>query len=158
MNDPLLPHHRDQLEHESGISPEVIAESGARSVTESAELRTLGFAEYQRMVPGILFPYKTLGGLTRYRYRPDNPRLNDRGKPVKYEAPAGVPLSLYVPPKLLPLMANPKVDMDLTEGERRAWPVIRTGESPSACPASGASAAPIPSAARPHSLIGSRSR
>jgi hypothetical protein len=116
----LLPHHRDQLERESGISPEVLAESGVRSVAESAELRTLGFAEYQRMVPGILFPYKTLGGLTRYRYRPDNPRLNDRGKPVKYEAPAGVPLSLYVPPKLLPLMANPKVDMDITEGEKKS--------------------------------------
>lgn len=116
----LLPHHVAQLALESGITPEVIAESGAYSITRPDELLELGFKDYQATnVPGILFPYDTFGCETRARYRPDTPRLAADGKPIKYEQPADEPMALYVPPSVREVLPDPAVDLLLVEGEKK---------------------------------------
>ena len=83
MSPTLRPKHRDQLEVGSGIAPEVSAERGTTTVTTVATLRALQFADYQRRVPGILFPVHTTDGqVLQIVYRPDTPRLVG-GTPLK---------------------------------------------------------------------------
>ena len=54
--DPLSRAHRYQLEVESGIPPEFIAERGYLTVTTKADLRRRGFGDRQLNVPALLMP------------------------------------------------------------------------------------------------------
>ena len=85
----------------SAIGDEVIRERGYRTVTDAAELRTLGFSVAQERAPGLLLPLHTTDGQTPVHiYRPDNPRVIEdkrhrerdgayRQKVIKYEMPMG---------------------------------------------------------------------
>ena len=117
--DRLLPHHRHALEVESGVLPAVLESNGVYSATTAAELVALGFRSYQALAPAIVFPFK-VGAATRYRIRPDHPRLNDRGKLVKYEQPTGTPLALYIPARTCGVLGDPSVLLLFTEGEKKA--------------------------------------
>jgi hypothetical protein len=82
----LLNHHFDQLCIGSGISVDIIQARGYRSVLEKKELVALGFSRAQQQVPGTLIPlHGPDGSSARYQYKPDNPRTNSKGKPIKYE-------------------------------------------------------------------------
>jgi hypothetical protein len=121
LNDPLSPEHRRALEEGSGIAPELIAARGYRTVIDRQELKRLRFARVQQRVPGILIPlHAPDGSPAGYQYRPDNPRPNRRGKPVKYETPAGASLSLDVPPRCRADIGNPSVPLWFTEGAKKA--------------------------------------
>src|SRR5215204_6981353 len=50
----LAPHHRAMLEQGSGISPEKIRDRGYFTVTDTEDLRELGFAYYQLIFRGAL--------------------------------------------------------------------------------------------------------
>jgi hypothetical protein len=120
MVDKLLPQHIRLIE-ESGIEKGVAQARGYRSVTAKAELVALGFGRNQCRVPALLIPiYDTRGDLVTYQLRPDNPRINDRGKPVKYETPRGTSMVIDVPPPIRHLIANPNVPLIITEGVRKA--------------------------------------
>ena len=76
--------HLDQLQG-SGISGEVITERGYRSVTNKAELVSLGFNSNQQRVPGILIPLWGVDGKpVGYQFKPDTPRQDSKGRPIKY--------------------------------------------------------------------------
>src|SRR2546427_7205591 len=93
----LLPQHTELIS-KSGISLEVAAARGYRSVQTKAELRRLGFGENQVRVPTLLIPiWNVVGEIALYQIRPDEPRIM-KGKPVKYETPAGARMTLDVPP------------------------------------------------------------
>ncbi len=112
--------HRHMLEVESGIAPEVIAARGYFTETRPAALATLGFAAYQCR-PGLVLPECTTAGIQRgHKLRPDNPRLDASGKIVKYENPAGARHQIDVPPGVVPLLANPRITLYITEGARKA--------------------------------------
>ncbi|MDP9358318.1 MAG: DUF3854 domain-containing protein [Chloroflexota bacterium] len=112
--------HRHMLEVESGIAPHVITERGYYTETDPAALADLGFKRYQ-CLPGLVFPEWTVTGIQRgYKLRPDNPRHDDRGKAVKYENPAGARHQIDVPPGVVPLLANPRITLYITEGARKA--------------------------------------
>ncbi len=51
MSAPLSDKHRKMLREESGISDEVIAARGYRTVTDEKELIPLGFSTVQRRTP-----------------------------------------------------------------------------------------------------------
>ena len=92
----LLPHHRDLLAARA-VGDDVADARGYRSVGK-AEARELGFTGSQAR-PGLLIPlWNVHGEQCGYQLRPDDPRLNKAGKPIKYEAPKGQRNILDVPP------------------------------------------------------------
>jgi hypothetical protein len=105
----LLPQHRDLIVA-SAINDEVAAERGLWSATEPEQLTALGFADYQARVPALVIPvYGPSGrGAGVYYVRPDEPRTNRRGKPLKYEVPEGHLLALDVPRRSREHWATPR--------------------------------------------------
>ena len=92
----LLPQHKAKLTA-SGITPEIAEERGYRSVTDPGLLATLGFKRYQCRVPTLLIPLCGVdGGWSSYQHRPDDPRFDNGGKPVKYENMPGRGVSLDI--------------------------------------------------------------
>src|SRR5262245_10705509 len=123
----LTPEHFSQLRNGSGISPEVIAERGYRSVTQRATLQECGFSVNQaKLAPGLLIPqWGTDGGNGRYTFKPDQPRVTTSkrsGKPreIKYENPKGEGIRLDCPPRCRKGLGNPAIDLWITEGTKKA--------------------------------------
>ncbi len=118
----LLSAHFSHLAEGSGISTNAIKERGYRSLLGKSELQKLGFSASQQHVPGILIPLWAVdgGGIVSYQFRPDNPRLNSRGKPVKYENPKGCSVRLDVPPLCRESLGNPAIPVWFVEGVKKA--------------------------------------
>lgn len=108
------------LEEESAISPEVVRERGYFSATEPGELRELGFADYQLRVPALVVPmYGPDGSVTNHQIRPDDPRLNNEGKPIKYETPSGSRVVLDCHPSNVEGLKDPREPLWITEGVKK---------------------------------------
>lgn len=117
----LLEGHFSHLHTGSGISVEVILERGYRSLLGKSELKRLGFTPAQQRTPGILIPLWAVDGKqTGYQYRPDNPRVDPRGRPVKYESPRGSGNRLDCPPRCQKKLGDPGVPLWITEGCKKA--------------------------------------
>ncbi len=115
----LLPQHAKQL-RASGISPHVAKARGYRSITKLAKLRGLGFSEAQCREPGLLIPiWDVRAKIATYQFRPDAPRVDKGGKPVKYENVVGSRLVLDVPPAAHKWLGDPKRPLFITEGARK---------------------------------------
>jgi hypothetical protein len=112
--------HLAQLEA-SAISLEVANERGYRTVTDKAELTSLGFVRTQLRVPGLLIPQWGVDGTQKnYQIRPDSPRSDKKGKVLKYENPAGSTIHLDCPPRCQKMLANPSFPLWITEGSKKA--------------------------------------
>ena len=108
------------LTEESGIHPELITARAYRTVTDKAELKRLGFSLKQQNVPALLIPiYSPTGEVKLYQARPDTPRLNDKGKPVKYETPAGSQMALDMHPAVRDKATDLKTPLWITEGIKK---------------------------------------
>lgn len=119
--------HRHMLEHESGISREIIERRGYRTVTTKAELKRLGFSPIQQNTPALLIPsYNPRGEISMYQVRPDSPRIY-KGKVVKYETPSGSSMSLDVHPSIKGKLADPKVPLFVTEGIKKGDALVSQG-------------------------------
>ena len=138
MNDPSFPKsyqnsmtsHFRHLTEGSGISVDVIKERGYRSLLGKSELEKLGFSPSQRHTPGILIPLWGVdgSGIVGYQFRPDSPRLNSKGKPIKYETPKGATNRLDCPPSCQKLLADPNVPLWITEGVKKGDALASQGE------------------------------
>jgi Protein of unknown function (DUF3631)/Domain of unknown function (DUF3854) len=121
----LLPQHA-QLLRDSKLSKWTVLTRGYRSVTDAAELAELKFAKAACNVPGLLIPLLRKDGSTwGVQYRPDEPRLDIKGKPLKYESPsrqAGTKQrnGIDVPPRVGAKLDDPTVELWITEGSRKA--------------------------------------
>jgi hypothetical protein len=123
----IFPQHAALLK-QSAISPEVAAARGYVSVDTKARLASARFAKSQRSVPGLLMPVHGTDGTVRlHQYRPDSPRLNGKGKPVKYETPWRARLCLDVPPAARAKLGDPGVPLWITEGARKADAAVSAG-------------------------------
>ena len=123
----LFPQHAKLL-RASVISPEVAAERGYVSVDTKTRLEGLKFAKSQRNVPGLLIPiWATDGEIRLYQHRPDTPRLNGDGKPIKYETPFRSKIVLDVPPRAREHLGNNSVPLWITEGARKADAAVTAG-------------------------------
>ena len=135
----LEPRHRQEL-HDSAISDKVIDERGYHSVLRTDTdlrhrnlLKNNGMAkavwdEVQRY-PGILMPqWSVAGERLAGLYKPDKPRTGDKGKPRKYEAPAGRTAVLDVHPFNTCRLSDPAVDLWFTEGLKKADALTSAGE------------------------------
>ncbi len=117
----LLADHFRHLNEGSGISIDVIKDRGYRSLLGKTELEKLGFTPAQQRSPGILIPLWSVDGKEAgYQLRPDHPRTNNRGKPVKYESPTGSSNRLDCPPRCQKMIGNPQVPLWITEGSKKA--------------------------------------
>ncbi|MDP4280395.1 MAG: DUF3854 domain-containing protein [Dehalococcoides mccartyi] len=117
----LLVEHFRHLSEASGISLDVIKERGYRSILEKADLGKVGFTSSQQRISGILIPlWGVDGGQVGYQYRPDNPRLDSRQRPVKYESPVGSSNHLDCPPRCKQMLGDPKTPLWITEGSKKA--------------------------------------
>src|SRR5215217_9157741 len=107
MSRGLAEQHRQLLEA-SAVSDEVAAERGYWTATRKAELETLGFKRAQCSVPALVIPIRDAdGAIVNYQIRPDQPRIGETGRPVKYESPAGMPPTLDVPPRCQESLRRP---------------------------------------------------
>ncbi len=80
------------------------------------------------MVPGLLIPVHGVdGGARFYQYRPDDPRLNGEGKPVKYETPPSVRMAVDAHPLIRGRLGDPQCPLFITEGIRKADSAISHG-------------------------------
>jgi hypothetical protein len=123
----LLPKHEAML-RASAIDPSVAAERGYQSITSKAELERLGFKRWQCGVPSLLVPIHSAGGgVALYHHRPDTPRLDARGKIVKYEFPKSARMAVDVHPRILDLIRDPIVPLFITEGIKKADAAICGG-------------------------------
>ncbi|AII59434.1 hypothetical protein X793_03535 [Dehalococcoides mccartyi CG4] len=117
----LLAEHFRHLTEGSGISVDVIRERKYRSLLGKSELEKLGFTPAQQRTPGILIPLWSVDGKEAgHQFRPDHPRTNVRGKPVKYESPTGSSNRLDCSPRSQKAIENPQVPLWITEGSKKA--------------------------------------
>jgi hypothetical protein len=126
----LLSDHFRQLNKASSISSDVIRKRGYRSLLGKSELEKLGFSPVQRHTPGLIIPLWGVNGnsIVGYQFRPDSPRLNSKGRPVKYETPRGATNRLDCPPACQEQLANPSVPLWITEGVKKADALASLGE------------------------------
>jgi hypothetical protein len=123
----LLPQHSSMVDA-SAIAPEVARERGYRSIIKKTDLSTLGFTRNQSNIPGLLIPiYGVAGELVNYQYRPDNPRIGERGRVVKYETPAGSRVVLDVPRRAREGLGDATIPLLITEGARKADAAVSVG-------------------------------
>ena len=115
----LLKVHWDHLKA-STISVEVVKERGYKSVLGKQPLKEVGFSKAQQRAPGILIPLHGVdGSVVGYQYRPDHPRENAKGKPIKYENPLSSSVRLDVPPRCRQQLGNPSIPVWFTEGVKK---------------------------------------
>ena len=125
----LLKHHFDMLSRDSGISTDIIKQRGYRSILGKQHLKEFGFSKYQLQIPTLLIPIHTVDGIIGLHiHRPDNPRMNIKGKATKYEIPSGAGLRIDVPPICTDQLMNPKVRLFVTEGVKKADSLASRGE------------------------------
>ncbi len=128
----------------SAIDPTVSRERGYRTETVKARLRDKGFSPAQCR-QGLLIPmFNALGECNNYQLRPDEPRLDSVGKPVKYETCFRGPLTIDVPwrlsrprkidqqtpfdlSELPPMIMDVTVPLIVTEGVRKADSAVSRG-------------------------------
>jgi hypothetical protein len=124
----LLPQH-ERLVVASAITPEVAAARGYRSATSKAELKRLGFSDFQCRVPALLVPvFSVFGEVATYQIRPDDPRIDKKkGKALKYETVAGARMVIDVPPTARAKIGDPSVPLFVTEGVRKADSAVSRG-------------------------------
>lgn len=114
-----------ELVSASGISLETAKVRGYKTVKDKAELAGLGFGPKQQIAPALLIPVYCVGPDTApatYQIRPDAPRVNDKGQPIKYETPTGTRMVVDVPPTVREAgwLNDPFVPLYITEGVRKA--------------------------------------
>jgi hypothetical protein len=118
------------LFEESGVGARVVVRRGYRTITTKAELERLGFGRSQRNVPALLIPVcGPTGEVVLYQSRPDSPRIDRRGRPVKYETPTGAGMALDVHPFCRESLADPGVPLVVTEGIKKGDALVSRGLS-----------------------------
>ncbi|MBN2099779.1 MAG: DUF3854 domain-containing protein, partial [Dehalococcoidia bacterium] len=111
--------HQEVLRGGSGISDEVIAERGYRTIS-AGQGKEYGFAPGQCR-SGLLMPVWAPDGTNPLCVlRPDRPRLGVGGKALKYEMPRGQSVRLDCPPRCKSMMADPNITLWVTEGIKKS--------------------------------------
>lgn len=131
----LFEHHAEMLV-DSAITPDVARQRGyvSRGDGDRAALKRLGFSDKQASVPGLLISAYTVDGQVRWEYRPDKPRLNDQGKPRKYERIFGTPNFVDVHPAVRSELGDPSKRLFITEGIKKGDALVSAGEVAVALP------------------------
>jgi hypothetical protein len=138
--DDLLAKLRERLDHrwrevteESAIDPAVALERGYHLEKTKRGLERLGFKRSQQRAPAIVIPrFSPSGEPISPQIKPDKPLVegrNGKSRPRKYEAPAGTPVRLSVPPRAVPMMRDVQKTLYVTEGDKKGDALASVGEA-----------------------------
>jgi len=144
----LATHHAALLQ--TSIAPEIIAERGYWTAVNWQQIDGLLFRGTQKRLecfPALVIPqYARWGDYTYSVLRWDHPRIDGKGRQVKYEQPAGVGLRLDVPRRCGEGLKDAELPLWWTEGAKKAdalaskgliavsTPSVDSWRSPSAIP------------------------
>ena len=106
--------HGRMLFEESGISPDVAAARGYRTIRHRSEVPA-EFANWQRRL-GLLVPTHSPSGTSGHQLRPERPIKRKKGNAPKYETAEGAEIRLDVNPLMLEEVRAGAGDLWLTEG------------------------------------------
>lgn len=117
---------RHELEIESGIHQDVIAERGAFTCPDRKTARLLGFSKSQQEIIdaaagnlAMMLPVHAPNGTSPFvQMKGHVPRVV-KGKERKYEQPAGVQMAIDSPPRCHPMLGNPNIPAVFTEGIKK---------------------------------------
>lgn len=100
----------------SAISDDIIADRGYETITNPKALPD-AFTGEQRTRHGYLLPIRDVTGeIVNWQLKPDDPRIDAKGKPVKYETAKAGRSCIDVPPRVLPHLRDKDRDLWITEG------------------------------------------
>ena len=124
----LFEQHQEKL-RSCAIDPQVAAARGYRTADTKRVLERHHFLRLQRRVPALLIPvWGVDGNVVLHQARPDEPRMNSKGKPIKYETPGGSRMALDVHPRTRTVLGDPKVPLVITEGVLKADSLLSHGQ------------------------------
>jgi hypothetical protein len=127
----LLPQHLADLRR-SGLSDQQIAACGFYSISDPREIAehlgwdgkmyTTAVVGARALGPCLAIPFFGAdGNYTGYtRLKPDKPRTDKNGKPIRYESPRGKPNRAFFPPQTRAILADPSKPLLVCEGEKKA--------------------------------------
>ena len=133
---PMLLEQHWKFLRERSVADDVAAARGYQSAIRKADLEKLGFGRTQQLVAALVIPvWSVRREIESYQLRPDTPRLNDKGKPRKYEMKSGSRMLLDVHPRLSrrcengkpALIGDPAVPLFVTEGIPKADSAVSIG-------------------------------
>lgn len=90
----IAEHHAREVLAPRGLRPDSAAKRGVYSVTTEAELPEEFRDSKYAAVPALVFPWNSPTGSTVLQLRPDEPKENESGEPVKYVFPGGTDMVL----------------------------------------------------------------
>lgn len=124
----LAQSHEQLLTIGSGIDPSVVAERDYWTAIADKELAALDFAGQQQNHPALVLPiWSVQRQVALHQIRPNTPRLDPDGDPIKYETPAGARMVLDAHPRIQPMLGDPSIPLYITEGIRKADSAISRG-------------------------------
>jgi len=113
--DRLSPRHLHELREGSAITDPQIAARGYETIDNPRGLPAPFTGDQRR--PGLLIPIRDrYGDIVLYQHKPNEPRIDKRGRAVKYETPAGSTPRLDIPAAAMPYLDDPAADLWITEG------------------------------------------
>lgn len=122
----LSEEHARQLFEESGIDPGVALERGYYSAERRADIPE-AFKDYQRRLGLVIPTYSPDGVSTSHHLRPDKPRPNKDGKPIRYESPGGSSVILDVHPRMRNEVKYGTSNLFVVEGVKKADALVSRG-------------------------------
>lgn len=121
----LSDEHYLELRKASAISEDQIRSRCYRTV-KAADLPD-SFADYQRR-DGLLIPIRNARGVVMsYQLKPNEPRSNKDGKPIKYETAANSRQMIDIPVSAVMYLDNPKIPLVITEGAKKVDAAVTAG-------------------------------
>jgi hypothetical protein len=123
--------HREELAKGSGLSEETIRAAGLYTESDPEKIgQLLGWdGPAPALGDCLVIPYFDKNGKpTDYRrLKPDCPRADADGNPVKYESPRGEETPAYFPPGIGKTLKNPTAPLLIVEGEKKALKLVQEG-------------------------------
>lgn len=126
----ILPDHRADLDA-SGLSEMTIAAWGAYSIEadQAWVMSQLGFPHIRppALALPILPPDRIKPDPNDVMLKPDQPRLDERGRPAKYELRSKSRNRIHVPLSVRDKLAEPSIPLIITEGQKKAEKAAQEG-------------------------------
>jgi hypothetical protein len=111
-----------EIVKDSGIDPDVAMERDYYLEKTKIGLERLGFKRSQAHAPAMVIPrFGPSGEEIPPQSKPDSPGLNPKkGKPRKYETPAGSSVRLSVHPRTVKVLRDVRYPLWIVEGDKKA--------------------------------------
>jgi hypothetical protein len=126
----LLPNHAEDL-HRSGLSDETIKRWRCYSITADQPwvMGQLGFGHVEAPVLAlpILPPGRMEPNLNEIVIKPDHPRRDGKGRPIKYETRPRSQNRIHLPLRCQEAINDPVVTLWITEGLKKAEKAAQEG-------------------------------